>query len=134
MQPIDMNQFRTGVKGKPYKALIQHHLKKQNDNDRNLGILGTIEMIPLEIHQALEDYIDRWNLRGYDKHFWITDCADVFDEMIQDARAVLQYSGMPEEDEILFNFFQVVTLNFASMASEQPKLRKFAGIKKGLFF
>ena len=42
--------------------------------------------------------------------------------------------GVTWDDEDLINFFQVVTLNLALMASEQRQLRKFAGIKKGVFF
>jgi hypothetical protein len=36
-------------------------------------------------------------------------------------------------DEDLFNAFQLITLDFALMASQHRELRKFAGIRKGLF-
>ena len=55
------------------------------------------------------------------------------EEIIKDAAEVLLQVGARPDDETLFNIFQLVTLNFALAASLQPKMRKFAGIKKGFF-
>jgi hypothetical protein len=73
------------------------------------------------------------NTRVYDPDFWRTYCAEVLDQIIADARDVLDSAGVPAEDEILFNMFQVLTMNFAVLASDQPNMRKLAGIKRGWF-
>ena len=133
MQPTNLDQFRAGIRGRPYKALVQHHLKKQNQGNRIDGLYATIDLILPELHPALENYIDRWNERAYDRSFWQRDCANVFDDMIEEARALLRSDGRQEDDETLFNFFQAMTLTFAANAAEQPAMRRFAGIKKGWF-
>jgi hypothetical protein len=95
LRPIDLEGFRAGVRGRPYKALIQHHLKKQNDVQRMTGLRGTLSMFPVALHKQVESYADRWKSRAYDKAFWQRDCADVFDEMIRDARSVLESADYP---------------------------------------
>ena len=53
--------------------------------------------------------------------------------MLTEVVPLLNAAGVTPDDETLFNIFQVVTLNFAATASEQPTLRKFMGIREGLF-
>ena len=138
MKPINLNELKSGFRGKTYSRLVQHHIKRQNTRQLAEGIEGTKAMLPRELLSPdmlnrFDDFFDRWNSRAYDASFWREDCSIVFTQIIDDAAEFLQEAGMKPDDETLFNIFQIVTLAFAFAASQQPKMRKFAGIKKGLF-
>jgi len=138
MKPINLDEVKSGFRGKPYNALVQYHIKRQNTKQLATGIEGTKGMLPKELLSPdmlnrFDEFFDRWNSRAYDAKFWREDCAEVFTQIINDAAEVLQQAGIRPDDETLFNIFQTVTLSFALAASVQPKMRKFAGIKKGLF-
>ena len=130
---IDLEELRTQFRGRPYALLIQHHIRRQDTQQLQFGSLGTIEFLPPMARHLAEDFIDRWNLRAYDHELWQTDCSTVFDEILADAREILEATGAPTDDKTLFNMFQIVTLSYAYSASDQPKMRKFIGIRKGLF-
>lgn len=90
-------------------------------------------MLPEEAKPLAETFIDRWNVRAYEKDFWQMDTAIVFDEIIDDARSILSESGIPLDDETLFNMFNIIVLSYAYSAYGQPKKRKFIGIRSGKF-
>lgn len=90
------------------------------------------------------EFIDAANFKfGYDAHFWrYADCKTAFGWIIQLAINELPLGDWmtaeidaykPENQELAFNLFQIVTLNFAYSASTNAKQRKFMGIRKGLF-
>ena len=133
MEPINLDEVKSGFLGKSYNALVQYHIKRQNAKRLAMAIEGTKEMLPSGIISHLVEFCDRWNSKAYDADFWTEDCAEVFTKIINDAAEVLLQVDIRPDDETLFNIFQLVTLNFALAASLQPKMRKFAGIKKGFF-
>jgi hypothetical protein len=53
--------------------------------------------------------------------------------MTKHASEILSQNNISFDEETLFNIFQGSILSWAYAASTQPKLRKFAKIKKGLF-
>lgn len=138
MKPINIDEVKSGFRGKPYNALVQYHIKRQNTKQLAMGIEGTKGMLPKgmlspDIVSHFDEFFNRWNSKAYDASFWREDCAEVFTQIINDASNVLLQPKIKPDDETLFNIFQIVTLSFALSASLQPKMRKFAGIKKGLF-
>jgi len=138
VKPINIDEVKSGFRGKPYNALVQYHIKRQNTKQLATGIEGTKGMLPKEVLlpdmlNRFDEFFDRWNSKAYDASFWREDCAEVFTHIMNDASNVLLQAKIKPDDETLFNIFQIVTLSFALAASLQPKMRKFAGIKKGLF-
>jgi hypothetical protein len=77
----------------------------------------------------VEGFIDRWNTRLTDAAFWQMDTATVFTAILDDARAHLRPFGLEADDEAAFNLFHLVVLNFAYTAVDQPKLRRFMGMR-----
>jgi hypothetical protein len=129
---------------KPYRKLVEHHMRQQSTDKLRLGCLGTVQMLPEGIQNLNIEFIDAVNNAfGYDNHFW--DYADVktaFGYIIQTAIQVLpiknwisceQDAYQPENYELALNLFQVATMNFAYSASTQRKQRKHMGIRKGFF-
>lgn len=130
VDPIDLEGFRAGVQGREYRDFVQHHLNAQSAQDRNLGFVGTVQMLPAELQPLMEGFIDRWNVRMYDHDFWRQDCADVLDAILEDARNMAQSIGYKPDDEDLFNIFQLVSMSYAYNADLEPKFRAFAGVKR----
>jgi hypothetical protein len=129
METSDLGVLRVRFKGKPFYKLVEHHLKKQSQTERIQGIQGTIAMLPHQAQGIAEDFIDRWNQHAYDQSFWQQDTASVFEEIVNDARAVLSEATIPFDDETLFNMFNIVVVSYAYSAYDQPKIREFLGIK-----
>ena len=130
-QPVNLLELRAGYKGSPFSQLIEHHLNRQNQDKRIQSCNGHKAMLSDEAGELAEDFIDRWNLRAHDQSFWQTDAASILDEITQDAKNILSEKDLPIDDEILLNFFNIVVLNYASSAYDQPKMREFMGIPRG---
>ena len=90
-------------------------------------------MLPTEARGWVEGFIDRWNMRAYDRVFWQTETASVFNEITEDAKNVLSDIGLTVDDDILFSMFNIVVLSYAYSAYDQPKMREFMGIKVSPF-
>jgi hypothetical protein len=133
MGEIDLKEFLAGISGKPYNSFIEHHLRRQSDAERKEGLQWTIQQLPPWFIPSMEHLIDEWNETGRYSEFWKTDCAIVFNHIAEHAKNLTVITGGVLDDDDLFNIFQVVTLNFAIMASESKEVRKFAGIRKGFF-
>ncbi len=130
MEPINIRDFREGLQGRPFRSLIQHHLNSQSPADRLKGFNATLLLLPSEVQPTVEAFIDQWNERARDRELWETDCAAIFDEIVGDARLLVRQLGVVEDDDTLFNMFQVVTLNYAYSADHERSFRQFTGLTK----
>jgi hypothetical protein len=133
MQGIDLAQLRQGFAGTQYRELVQHHIRRQSLHDLETGVAGTLQLLPKSVLSGMEIGIDEWNETARHEGFWKTDTVEVFDLMLDTARRLFLLHNASATDEDLFNVFQVFVLTHAIAASENRDLRKFAGIRKGLF-
>lgn len=140
----EFSEFLKHAGSKKYRDLIQHHIKKNSTQQIMLGASGTVEMLPEIAQVHVMEFIDAVNSRiGYDQNFWKHgDVKTAFGFIIQEAIKILDIGDWlkserdaykPENHELVFNLFQIATLNFAYSASQDKKQRKFMGIKKGFF-
>lgn len=127
-ETIDLENFKKGIKGKNFAELIKHHLKKQSQEQLSVGVLGTVQMLEEKVQPSIMEFIDHWNTKAYDEKFWQEDCAKVFEDVTDDARGLLKKLDCKADDESLFNMFQIIVLNYAYSACDQPKMREFMGI------
>lgn len=128
MRPIDLRELEAQFRGTRFSELVKHHLGRQTQRERIDGLQETIALLPDAARGIAEGFIDRWNVRAYDQGFWQQDTANVFDEIVADARSTLRPLGLETDDEVVFNLFNIVVLNYAYSAYDQPKMRKFMGI------
>ncbi len=133
MTTVDLDQLRAQYSGSRYAQLVERHLYRQTPAQRMAGVAGTVRLLPAPIQPLVEGFIDRWNERAYDAAFWSRDTAAVFDEIIADGRRLLASASVDQDDETLFNLFNIITLSFAYSAHDQPKMRKFMGLKTAGF-
>lgn len=130
MKPVNLSELRAGFAGRRFCQLVRHHLRRQSQDERSLAIRGTVAQLPESARDLAEEFIDRWNVRLYDRDFWQRDAADVLDEIIEDARSVLRPLGFSTNDEAPFNLFNIVVLSYAYNAFDQPNLREFMGTER----
>jgi hypothetical protein len=139
-----LSEFLEGAGNKPYRELIEQHIKKQSISKLQQAVLGETSMLPKELRPLIMDYIDETNLRfSYDQDFWEkTNCRQAFEQIMAIALNFLpirnQISNIesvfkPENQVLAFQLFQIPTLSFAYSASTQRAQRKFMGIRKGIF-
>lgn len=137
-------EFLNGASERPYRELIQYHIKRTPSQDLRKAVLGETSMLPRKLQADIINYIDATNLRfSYDQSFWRkATCREAFEKIIKVAIAALPISDRISSLEqaleagnhtLTFQLFQIPTLSFAYSASTQRKQRKFMGIRKGLF-
>jgi len=139
-----LSEFLDGAGDRPFRQLVQAHIRKQSTSKLHEAVLWEVSNLPKNIRPKIEFYIDAINERfGYDKRFWEeVTCLEAFTSFILTAFEFLpigdriksiESSFEAENQEIAFGIFQIATLSFAYSASTQKKQRKFMGIRKGLF-
>ncbi len=144
MARSQLADFLEGAASKPYRDLIEYHLKRQSTAQLQQGALGESTMLPENLQPSVMGYIDAANTRfGYDKQFWETaTCQSAFESIVQLAIEVMPLAPTIasvtdalriENHELAFQLFQIPTLSLAYSASTQRAQRKFMGIRKGLF-
>jgi len=139
-----LSKFMKGAADKPYRELIQHHIKRQSTSELQYAVLGEQDRLPEELQKMVMDYIDMTNAQlGYNQLFWRhASCMQAFEMIIDIAIKffpirhqipTIESAFEPENQELAFQLFQIPTLSFAYSASTQRAQRKFMGIRKGIF-
>jgi len=137
-------EFLRGAASRPYRELVQHHIRRQTKAQLLAASIAEVDLLPHELKPLAERYIDLLNERILrDRVFWQTElCQDAVDAIISFANdhfgISLPVPADPktmsgEEQELAFGLIQIATLTFAYNAVDQKALRKFMGIRKGLF-
>ena len=139
-----LSEFMEGAADRPYRELIQHHIKKQSTSKLQQAVVGEASLLPEELQPMVMDYIDETNSQlFYDQDFWTNaSCRHAFEEImeiainflpIQNQISTIESAFKPENQELAFQLFQIATISFAYSASTQRKQRKFMGIRKCIF-
>lgn len=132
-----------GAGSKPYRALVEHHVRRQSEHQLRTASLGEIDQLPEDLRPRVMTFIDVVNERvGYDREFWATaNCREAYDRFVELAAEVFRghtFVGVPgdplwlEDEELAFQLFQIPTLSFAYSASSQRAQRRFMGIRKSI--
>jgi hypothetical protein len=128
---MNIEELRRQFMGKPFHLLIEYHIQ-QGKSKANLLLsgLGMRELLPPSTQNIASEFIDRWNEPStvYDPQFWQSATSEVFSKITGDAQSILSSANASTDDETLFYFFQIVVLNYAYNAIDQPSMREF--IKK----
>ena len=137
-------EFLTGAASRPYRDLVQHHVRYQSKAQLLTASLGEVDLLPPALKPLAEQFIDLVNERILrDRIFWQTvTCQGAVDAIISLAnehfRISLPVPADPKamsgvDQELAFGIFQIATLTFAYNAVDQKPLREFMGIRKGIF-
>lgn len=129
---------------KPYKYLIEFHMRRQPLSMLKQEVLDTIRHLPKVLRPDVEKYVEAVNIRlAYDEDFWdFVTCLEAFVEIIGIALEIFQIDEWlrdvedalkHENHELTFDLFQIPTLSITRLAETDRQQRKLMGIKKGLF-
>ncbi len=131
LSKIDIVELEKGFRGKSFNKLIEAHINKHNERQLYNASQGTMNLLPVQAKPAIEGFIDMWNERVYSKEIWFSDTGEIFLDIVNSSVEVLKGYGVENiDDEMLFNMFQVIVLNYAYSAVNQPKMQEFMEIKK----
>ena len=139
-----LDEFLSGASQKPYRKLVEYHLRRTAVPNLQKAVLDEIDHLPQQVRPFVMDYIDVTNRQlAYDQEFWSrVTCREAFEAIIEiaveslpigDRVASVNEALEPSNHELAFGLFQICTLSFAYSASIQRKQRKFMGIRKGIF-
>jgi hypothetical protein len=129
----NLRELKTQFRGKKFNGLIEHHINSQTPQERQNSMFGTIAMLPQDMQHLSEYWIDYGNQWINDPNFWTSDGSTALTTITNGAKEFLEYHDLHEyvnDDETLFNMFQILVLNYAYTASVEPNFRKFIGIQK----
>ena len=129
---LTLDKVAEQFRGTKFNHLVEHHINSMSSKARMQAVLDTAEDIGIGFTQFDSmEWIDRWNAKVYNKEFWQTDTSVVFREITDDARVFLRSKNITDfTDDSLFNMFNIIVMNFAYSAEDQPKMREFMGIKR----
>jgi hypothetical protein len=128
-----LQELYSGLRGKPYNQLIQHHVRKQNAKQIEQAMAAEWTTLPEEVRPIAHHIGSFFNVPRMNPQFWKWDAADVLDNITSTAHTRLTDDNLSYDENVLFGIFQIVTLNFAGPASNDSAMRRYMGIKKGLF-
>ena len=117
-----LEEFLNGASERPYRELIQYHIKRTATRDLQKAVLGETQMLPTDLREFVMEYIDATNSQfGYDRTFWTqTTCRQAFDAIIDVAINVLPIrdrissttDALKKSNHVLaFQLFQIPTLD-----------------------
>ncbi len=143
MSKSQLIEFLDGAGEKPYRKLVEYHIKRTPTKKLQQAVLDEIKLAPRKLEPTMMDYIDAVNEQlGYNSAFWEqTSCRQAFEKIIKIAVTTFQLdinidsvedALKPMNHGLSFQLFQIPTVSFAYSASTQRKQRKFMGIRKGL--
>lgn len=130
-----LHAFMDEAGSRPYRELVEHHLRHQSEAQLQIASLGEISGLSTDMRADVERFIDVVNsVVGLDSQFWETaTCRDAYDRFIELAIGVFHQEGFVgnptdpmwlEDEELAFQLFQIPTLSFAYSASGQRAQRK----------
>jgi len=133
IREVDINQLQEQFKGAEYRKIVQQHLRKVGPR-LELALSAAVEALTVEERKVAEGLIDEYNHRGYQQDFWRRDCADILKDICNEFAQAMSHVGSNTDERIMFNMFQIITMNFALQARNHKGLRAFAGIRKNWLF
>lgn len=129
------------IKGRQYRDLIQHHVRRMEGKILASAVIGHIKDLPENIREKATMFIIEYGrfLLEQDSDIWGMDCVDAYNGIMANAIKV-----MPELEEYavdhnqttdgpIWTIFNALTLSISGAASDNKSIRKFIGVRKGLF-
>jgi hypothetical protein len=118
---MDIVKIRTRFQGVKFSRLILHQRKSADIKATAKALQETVKELPADVQPLMESWIDEMGSSMRLGQFWGKDSGDVFDTIVDAAKEKLQAAGAKPADPVLFNMFQVIVLNFASVTPQSHK-------------
>lgn len=130
VRTVSFGEFREKVRGTSYRELIEYHLRRHPAEEVQEALREVLRVLPEEGNEVAAELASSWSERLGEEDLWDRDCADVAEEITREARELLEVRGAPADQDVLFDLFEVVTLNYARAAHEHEVVRRTVGIRR----
>lgn len=127
---VDLALLMGAPKGRKFYELIEHYLDNFNNlrEKRNAILLN----LPRPMRHFAASWSIRWYARASDRDLWNMECADALSLITEDAKAFLTNKGIPGpyDDDVLFDLFVLVVIQFAGSAGENTMIAGYIPSRK----
>jgi hypothetical protein len=130
VRTVSFDEFRDKVRGTTYRELIEYHLRSHPPEEVRQALREVLGVLPEEGTAVASELASRWSERLSDGEIWERDCAEVAEEIAGEARRRLEDRDAPADQDVLFDLFEVVTLNYARAAHEHESVRRAMGVRR----
>jgi len=121
-----LSEFRADAAGQPFRSLVELYTIRHDAEGLGTEIEATLGSFDRRTAPRAERLYNVWNLRGQLGDAPGTDCAEMIDRIVEDARRTFP-SGVGQDD--LLRSFRLVTMGLALTASLFPRARRRMGIR-----
>ena len=135
----ELAEFMDDAGSRPYREFVEHHVQRNSEEPMRVAVLWECSQLPDRMQTNVTAFIDVANQLAYDRQFWAkATCRDAYDRIVEiavdvfDDGAIVGGPGNPywlKDEELGFQLFQLLTVNFAYSAVSQRKMRRFMGIR-----
>lgn len=130
VRTVSFGDFRQKVRGTTYRELIEFHLRRHPPQEVRAALREVLAVLPEEASEVAAELASRWSDRLREGGPWEADCAEVAETIAGEAKELLATRGADAEEDVLFDLFEVVTLNFARAAHEHESVRHAIGVTR----
>jgi hypothetical protein len=94
-------EFLDSAADKPYRQLVEHHIRRQSTEQIVAGLQGEVELLPAALRPYVETFIDVVNDDiGYDRAFWASaSCGEAAEAISHAAAQVIPAAELSEAFE-----------------------------------
>ncbi len=135
MTDVSINQLAAQFEGRKFGELVLHHIDNQSFEQTVSAMQGTMEGLPAQVREGIEELIDNANPLARKKEFWSDDCGTILRFITSIVEKEFQEKGVHLSEETLFDVFNIIVMNFAYSSHKDPRMKKFikSSVGKGLF-
>lgn len=130
VRTVSFGEFLEKVQGTSYRELIEYHVRSHPAREVREALREVLRVLPEEADAVASELASRWSDRLSQEELWERDCAEVAEEIAGEARRGLEARGASPSQDVLFDLFEVVTLNYARAAHEHESVRRAMGVRR----
>ncbi len=129
---MDLKSLAKQFEGRKFGELILYHYKNQKFKTTISALIEIRAEILKNPGFNLEEWLDENCIQGINSLFWSRDCGEVLNEILEKAQIKLKNLNIKPTEDLLFNLFQIIILNFVYGIFKHPPSKAF--IQKSIGF
>jgi len=128
LQPVDVDRWKSQVRGKTLRQFIRYKMSRQTAADREVALHGMLQELPPESRGDVLAQVETFQLLAHTRDFWQRDCADFYESIEQEVRAKMTERRIAPDNEDVFNAFEFICLALSRAVDTSPGIRGAARI------
>ncbi len=134
VQDIDLEYVQAGFEGLEYRSFIRIIFCRNGCDKLLLKISNNFAALTPVERQTAKAILKVFDHYALDRNFWRADCSKVLKEVCRSYDEMLTAKDCRIESKVKFIVFNLLSDNLAVITLHDKKLRKIAGIRKGLYY